>query len=403
MTHAKRSFLQTVKRGALSLAAAFTLAAGATPALAQDAPPQPPTTEIVPPTVQVMPPKAAKSAAPVVDSAYATSDARLHVIEANMRKTPLGQALLQFAADQHIRIVMSNSKEMDPNPNDNLTYKGRNYSTRILLNGDVSSDDEIMITLAHEIRHSWHERQLHTNRMALDPQREWVKRRIQEADCFAFEIHFAYEYEKATGKTLNLGSRKNCDRRGGYACLLENYTKDRAAMPTEDAYSKLLERTFKHVHAQDYDRAFVNDLDNGWGHVTDFAGLGIIFNEKLTNPTTETEFARQMRRVATAGLKPGTDPAALQSWTNADFSSLEKTGPVDADVKADFDKIQARYLEARFAWLNLLGFMTAQAEDFPPMTLPPKPPVLPPNGTPEATLPVRPGIYEPKPQKRKAG
>ncbi|MDE1151320.1 MAG: hypothetical protein PW788_02190 [Micavibrio sp.] len=399
MAPAKRGFAQTLKRGCITLAAAFTLVAGGTPSRAQDAPPQP-----SPPTVQVMPPakaiplKAAKAAAPV-DSAYATSKERLQVIEGSMRKTPLGRALLQFAADENIRIVMSDSKVMDPNPNDNLMFKGRNYSTRILLNGDVKSHDEIMITLAHEIRHSWHERQLHTNRMKLDPQREWVKRRIQEADCFAFEIHFAYEYEKATGKTLNLGSRKNCDNRGGYACLLQNYSNDRAAMPVGDAYSKLLGRTFKHVHAQGYDRSFVDDLDNGWGYVVDYPGLGILFNERLLNPTPDAEYARNMRRVATAGLTPGVDPAALADWTNADFSSLDKTGAVDADVKADFDKVQSRYAAARFAWVSLLDF--AATQKFPDMMLPPKPPApLPPTGLPEAALPVRPVIPEPKPPKR---
>ncbi len=105
---------------------------------------------------------AAKPPAPVVKYAY--SDARLEKIKTAIALSETVRALLDFAATENIRIEMSNSKVMDDDPKDSLTIKGLNYSTLIRLNGDISSDDEVMITLAHELRHSWHERRIHLRR-----------------------------------------------------------------------------------------------------------------------------------------------------------------------------------------------------------------------------------------------
>lgn len=280
---------------------------------------------------------------------YAVSEARLDTIKAKIAMTPTGQALLDYAARENIRIEMSDSKTMDDDPKDNIFIKGLNYGHLIRLNGDIASDDAIMLTLAHEIRHSWHDRTVKSDDMPLEPRREWLKRRIQEADCFAYEIHFAYEYEKATGKKLNIGNRATND----YAKLLSAYEKARGAegATVGSAYSALLEKTFVHVNGLDYDKRFTTQLKETWTDVATKPGLGIVYAARMINTPTDEEFVKEMREVAHAGLDIGFDPAALPTWTEADFLSFEKTGgtPSKKDQQT-FDEAQAKYLESRRVW-----------------------------------------------------
>jgi hypothetical protein len=283
---------------------------------------------------------------------YEFSQERLDKIEAKMRLTDTGAALLQFADDQHIRISMSDSKVMDSNPKDALFIKGRNYSTYILLNGETKSDDEIMITIAHELRHSWHERIIKSGDMDVTPRQHWLMRRLQEADAFSFEVHFAYEYEKATGKQLDLGDRWNaCSGNTPFTCLAEQYRRDRdSGKPVADAYSNLLENALRHVHAMHYDTTFVGELDDGWGAVAAKPAAGAAYAGRFDNPVSDADFIARMRKVATAGLVPGTDPAALTKWQDADFLSFDKTGGKN---KGDLKKLaaaEAKFTQSKDAW-----------------------------------------------------
>lgn len=312
----------------------------------------------------------ATQTADTVKAPYATSQARLDTIKTKIALTPTGQALLDYAARENIRIEMSDSKAMDDDPKDNIFIKGLNYGHLIRLNGDIASDDAIMLTLAHEIRHSWHERTVKSDDLQLEPRREWLKRRIQEADCFAYEIHFAYEYEKATGKKLAIGNRATND----YAKLLGAYEKARAAegATVATAYSALLEKTFVHVNGLDYDKRFTTQLKETWTDVADKPGLAPIYAARMVNTATDADFVREMREVATAGLEIGFDPAALSAWTEADFLSFEKTGgaPSKKDQQA-FDEAQLKYLEARTDW-QLLHFMNDNPAAPPAMAVPEK-------------------------------
>ncbi|TAL37290.1 MAG: hypothetical protein EPN97_05535 [Alphaproteobacteria bacterium] len=283
---------------------------------------------------------------------YAFSQERLDKIEARMKQTELGRALLQFAEDQNIAISMSNSKVIDSDPKDRLFTKGRNYSTYIRLNGEMKSDDEIMMTLAHELRHSWHERVVKSGEMDLDPRRHWLMRRIQEADAFSFEVHFGYEYEKATGKRLDIGDRYNaCNGNTPFICLAEEYRRARdGGKPAPEAYSQLLERGMRHVRAMKYDKTFGGELDDGWGRVIATPSLGSSFAGRFDHPVTDADFVAKMRAVATEGLVPGVDPGALTKWTDADFLSFDKTGGKD---KGDMKKLTAaekKFAAAKAAW-----------------------------------------------------
>lgn len=337
LSHAfKNRFRKALRTGVLAL----SLTAGFAPAALAETP------DMRPPAAAM-----AKAEKPKKED-YALSQARLDKIETRMRDTALGRELLQFAADQNISISMSSSKVMDSNLKDAVFIKGRNYSTYILLNGETKSDDEIMITIAHELRHSWHERVIKSSGMDLDPRRHWLMRRLQEADAFSFEVHFGYEYEKATGRQLDLGDRWNaCGGKTPFVCLAENYRQARdGGKPVAEAYSQLLERSLRHVHAMGYDKGFVGELDDGWGAVVKDPELGTFYADRFDRPVTDADFVAKMRAVMTAGLAPGVDPAALTSWKDADFLSFEKTGGRE---KGDQKKLAATELKfdlAKQAW-----------------------------------------------------
>ena len=283
---------------------------------------------------------------------YAFSQERLDKIKERMRQTELGRELLQFAEDEQIRIGMSNSRTIDSDPKDNLFTKGRNYSTYILLNGEMKSDEEIMMTLAHELRHSWHQRVVKSDELDLDPRRHWLKRRIQEADAFAFEVHFGYEYEKATGKQLDIGDRFNaCSGHTPFICLAENYRQARdGGKPAPEAYGELLERGMKHVRAMQYDKTFAGELDDGWGATVKTPTAGSAFANRFDHPVADSDFVAKMRAVATEGLVPGVDPAALTGWTDADFLSFDKTGGKSKGDMKKLDAAEKKFAEAKAAW-----------------------------------------------------
>ena len=282
---------------------------------------------------------------------YAYSQARVNAIEAKMRKTALGREMLEFAGDNGLTIRMSTSKVMDDKPNDGFTIAGNYGGTQIRLNGVEKSDDQVMLTLVHELRHAWHDFAIHAGDMRLDPTRSLVRDRLLEADVFAFEIHFAYEYEKATGIQLHLGDRaRPCSvTNESSRCLLAGYAADRAGgMDTPAAYGKLLERTLKHVHAEEYDPDFLSAQNESWQSVIDDPSSGkALFGADLTS---DADFAATMRRVATVGMTPGATPSALAGWTEADLTSLAKTsGTGKAEVKG-LDGATKKFDAAREAW-----------------------------------------------------
>lgn len=344
LRQAWRKVSRAPKRIALSLAALAVFS----PVMASAAAPAPEPRQIVQEISAAIPDnkKPAKQD-------YAYSQARLEKIYTILRQTEPGRELLQFAETENLSIAMSDSKVMDDNPKDRLFTKGLNYGRYILLNGDIRSDDELILTLVHELRHSWHERGIMTSGLPVTPKQEFLKRRIQEADAFAFEIHFGYEYEKATKKTLDLGNRfESCGAgNNSFACLAQDYKYYRGKdKPVAEAYSKLLERTIRHVNGLDYDKSFIAQNDNGWGIAATQPERATRFKAKFEDPATDAEFATAMRKVATVGTTPGVDPAALYAWTDADFLSLKKTGGQSKSDVKKLDALEVKFNAARNSW-----------------------------------------------------
>ncbi|TAL37289.1 MAG: hypothetical protein EPN97_05530 [Alphaproteobacteria bacterium] len=283
---------------------------------------------------------------------YAFSERRLNVIKAKIQKTALGREMLQFADDQGIRIEMSNSRVMDDAPGDGFMVKGAYSSSSILLNGEEKKDDELVLTLVHELRHAWHDLALRQGDLRLDPLHRLIRDRILEADVFAFEAHFGYEYEKATGARLGLGGdrMKPCKVSASSLCILDEYAVNRNfGMDVSAAYGRLIERTLKVVHAKAYDRDFLDSQNGDWQVVIDKPGKGADrFGAGENGLTPEADFAAAMRRATVPGMTVGKGISGLASWTEKDFSSLRKTGGGDAATL--LRKSTKKFDRARAAW-----------------------------------------------------
>jgi hypothetical protein len=337
------------RKGVLSLTAAsamaFSAAGCATPSQAAISPAAEPV-----PVVTVVP----KPATPADTAVTMTpqEQARLDTLLTKMRKAPLGAELLDYAEARGITITMSNSKVMDDDPNDNIIIRGLFFGKTIQLNADEKNDEELMLTLAHEIRHSWHRYTLKTGQLHTPPKQEWVMDRVQEADCFAFEIHFGYEYEKAVGKKINIGNRTNaCTNAYGYACMMENYTANRdSGMSREDAYGKLLGKAFVRVHNLEYDDDFLGDQEKRWKLVIDKPVVGVLYQERWSSPVSDADFATAMKNVTTPALKLEGNTSGLYKWEEVDFKSLEKTGGIDSTLQKRFDKVEVDFTVAGKAW-----------------------------------------------------
>ena len=288
---------------------------------------------------------------------YTRSAARLKKIEAAMAQTETGKALVTFAAQQNINIRLATDAEMGNNKKKKTTYKGLNFGSRILLN-ENSTDDDIMLTLAHELRHSWHKRVAKVDDLALEPKREWIRDRVEEADAFSFEINFAYEYEKATGRRLNLGNRKNACGPGGdgYLCLLVNHAAARdAGLPPVAAYEKLLKNAFAHTHGLGYDADFLKTQGKEWDSIVKAPATGADEREALEQPISPEDFAIAIKHIVTLGLRPDIDVSAFANWTVADITDLDKTGGMAKDDMAKLKADEDKYAAAQAAYKKFEG------------------------------------------------
>jgi hypothetical protein len=342
----RRAWNKSARRVRKSLCTVF---AGATLALGTGCAHTMAQTAAPPPAPVVTAPARLDSA--VQPAARDTAEARLDSIKAKMNRTETGRALLKFATDYKIPIRMSNSKEMDDKPDDAYIVKGLSSAKHILLNAEETNDDELMLTLAHELRHSWHRLVIKEGALNVDPTQMWVKDRILEADVFAFETHLAYEFEKTTGEKLNLSGFRlmPCFFEGSSLCLLSGYAADRdSGMAAGDAYARLVTRTFKTVRDKEYDAGFLDYQEEDWQGVIDNPVRG--YRHFAGGMASDAEFATAMRRATTLGLTPGVGSSALDGWAEADFRSLEKTGGVTPEELARLEKLNGMFKDARAAW-----------------------------------------------------
>jgi len=151
-------------------------------------------------------------------------DPRIKRIIARMRQSTLGEEMYQYAVDKNLSFQWETGV---------ATRKGAYYFDKNRIHVDVNhTDDGIISTLSHEIRHSWHDNTLNIASWKLDPIGKWQAWQFMEADSCAFNAHFVAEYQRETGQTLVSGATFSASVTNSYAKKdpqARDYAKDALA------------------------------------------------------------------------------------------------------------------------------------------------------------------------------
>ncbi len=154
-------------------------------------------------------------------------DPRLKGIIAKLRQSPLGEEMYQYAVGKDLEFQWEFGRK---------DRKGAYYFSEKRIAVDViHTDDGVLTTLAHEIRHAYQDNTMNIASWKLDPQGKWQAWQFMEADSCAFSTYFIAEHQRTTGQSLNLDAAFNSD-------VTKNYTKKDAG--TQDYVKDALEPCF---------------------------------------------------------------------------------------------------------------------------------------------------------------
>lgn len=271
-------------------------------------------------------------------------DRRLETALQRLNDTALGREMLTFIQTENIAIRFAGQNAVDSDTKDLFGVQGlADPSTGvILINDNQYNADQLLMTVAHEIRHMWQNRTASIDKLALDPRREWLQDRFKEADAFAFQIHYAYEYARETKQPLVFSRIAiACEVRPSLACMYESYAtlRDSGATP-EEAYHKLVVDSFQLVKSLNYDWDFLRYQAERWQEAFKNPELARSYDPQWRPLSSDAEFVDTMRRVFTIGMDVEKGPQALARWSAEDFLSLEKTGGASDEYKSYFEEVQ---------------------------------------------------------------
>lgn len=283
------------------------------------------------------------SAAPATP---APAPSRLSALTEHMSQSAEGQALLAQARAENVTLRVSTGSKMDADRNDGYVTHGLSFPGLVVLNGDIASNDDLTLTLAHELRHTRHYKIASDAGFRLTPEREWLFNRFAEADGFAYEVHFAYEYQKETGRALRRPRASCAANDTAYDCLFSFYKAERdQGTPAAKAYEQLVGKALRHVAEGSYDGSLLAEEKRRWKEVTDNPARGALYASRTGDVTADADFVAAMRKLASLDGERG-----LPSWTDADILSLEKAGGMTAREKTMLEGIQKDYQSAVAAW-----------------------------------------------------
>lgn len=269
----------------------------------------------------------------IVLAARMAPEARAQILKDKLGKSTLGRDILAYMNENNVQIVMQSGDEMHQKTGTGGTFRvaGLNRTkNQVVLNHDITSDAELLRALVHETRHAWQRRAKGFDTLRVTPPMDWARGRFMEADAFAFEAYFTYQYKKETGIDLapkSLGALQGCNKTMTRSCLVESYEQDlRKGLSHEQAYEQLLIRAFRLVRAEDYDSFWHAALADKWKQNAANKDYADLLKSIACTPTSEDAFAATMREMTRPGLDAETSPFILQGWAAADFVSDVKTG-----------------------------------------------------------------------------
>lgn len=136
-------------------------------------------------------------------------DLRIRRIIARMRMSSVGEEMFQFAVKNDIEFQWEEGVK---------TRKGAyHYGINRITVDALHSDDGVLSTLSHEIRHAWQDKILDVTRWVLEPADHWRASQMIEADSCAYNAHFVANYNDETLYMLDLKNSFSQKVTRGYA------------------------------------------------------------------------------------------------------------------------------------------------------------------------------------------
>ncbi|MGZ9096919.1 MAG: DUF6782 family putative metallopeptidase [Micavibrio sp.] len=267
-------------------------------------------------------------------------DPRIKRIIARLRQSTLGEEMYQYAVDKNLSFQWETGV---------TTRKGAYYFNNNRIHVDVNhTDDGVISTLSHEIRHSWHDNTLNIPSWKLDPIGKWQAWQFMEADSCAFNAHFNAEYQRETGHTLVSRSTFSASVTNSYAKKdpqTRNYMKD----ALEPCFALVVQ------YYQDEHLEVLRTHQKGYTESFNRAAQSGRYNHALRsyfNPATPDEKAALFTRFMNLTLDPqkalpaSSRPQDVLQWVGQ--HSSYKAPKDEAELNAmqlEFQRMRARIVQ----------------------------------------------------------
>ncbi len=123
-------------------------------------------------------------------------DSRIRRIITRMRMSSVGEEMYQFAVKNDLEFQWEEGV---------ASRKGAyHYGVHRITVDAMHSDDGVLSTMSHEIRHAWQDKVLNVSNWILEPADHWRASQMIEADSCAYNAHFVANYKDETGYMLDL-------------------------------------------------------------------------------------------------------------------------------------------------------------------------------------------------------
>lgn len=296
------------------------------------------------------------------------SEARLNQIQNIIAETKLGRDLLEMANGHGVTIRFMTADELKENKDDEAKrtivggYTNHDKTIRI---DPHDSNNGLVMTLVHELRHAWQDK--HVNYAALEralihPEKQMILERFLEADAYAFESHFALDYERETGKRLILGGdiqtrfdpdtasseARDAMRRdivGGLDAdtVRANGLKLAFAFPRELQYHDrfLKKKVFEWFKGmREFSDSNMQDCSDPQAKQKVFE-----FQYLIDNDVSNSAFAAELRKFGVPGVDPNA-PNYLRNISAADLTSDQWTGGTKPELEKSQKAMMNHYAKS---------------------------------------------------------
>lgn len=338
----------------------------------------------------------------------AASQQRLDSICVRISQTEMGREILQYIKDNKVHLGFYDQKD----ERDRLKLEEGKlgtyfHDTNTLRLNPASSDDTIMVTLAHEARHAWQTHEISSKKIEArtnSPDKKLLLQRYIEADAFAYQTAFALDYERATGKRLQLGRNLEVDKiiHATDAEMRDRLRRDLIdGLNEEQARLNVLRLGFGTLQDRGYDKKSIEDMHQNVSALLEKSALqdassapetkqliaqGILEKERI-DPDWNALIG-SLRKFGNMSLKPNS-ANYLKSVPDKDIISLEWMGGL-SDIRApQFREIRSKYAQVIAQSIRILDGISheEQAQETQQATSLARPVNTRPN-TPESKSPL---------------